>query len=188
MVQATRTTGTWTLPPGELDYRGHVYDNSSQETACKASICPRYEVGTLECGNSLPLSTARGTDVPAHLSPLPVFHMAKAAMNRRTPKAPRHLSPLSAFSTSAKAAMNRRTPKAPAYLSSLPAFSTSAKAAINRRTPNAPRTSRLSCVFHIGESGDESPHPKGAGAPFQALPAFSTSAKAAASQPFSGAY
>ena len=46
-------------------------------------------VGSLECGNSLPLWYGPRAQRAAHLSPLSAFSTsAKAAMNRRTPKAP----------------------------------------------------------------------------------------------------
>ena len=68
------------------------------------------------CPAGAEVLVARCTAFPRHVRPRPVLWSAAIHCRFGTARergAPAHLSPLSAFSTSAKAAMNRRTPKAP---------------------------------------------------------------------------
>ena len=84
-------------------------------------ILPRQERSSNRpppaCPAGAEVLVARRTAFPRHVRPRPVLWSAAIHCRFGTARersAPAHLSPLSAFSTSAKAAMNRRTPKAPA--------------------------------------------------------------------------
>ncbi len=95
--------------------RGNLLESQSDR------ILPRQERSSNRpppaCPAGAEVLVARRTAFPRHVRPRSALSSAAIHCRFGTARergAPAHLSPLSAFSTSANAAMNRRTPKAPA--------------------------------------------------------------------------